>query len=235
MRLQGAICDSELIRGVRPEVHRQALRILSAKVVLVARVDMVHQNPDGSFGRKMHEEVARKLDKLTEPPPNKGVRALAVPDDKLSRKRGGRRARKAKEATAMTDMRKAQNRMAFGKEEKEVGYGDTTKGLGMVGSADSGQLRNLQIDSRTRAKLSKKNPGWGATGTATALGGTASSLGFGQSSGSATVLRGHGLHVPGSGAPTGTSSHCVYASAGPRARRSGCARGHAPQAVGRAG
>ena len=32
----------------------------------------------------------------------------------------------------MTDLRKAQNRMAFGKEEAEVGFGDSTKGMGMM-------------------------------------------------------------------------------------------------------
>lgn len=68
--------------------------------------------------------------------------ALPAPDDKPSRRRGGRRARKAKEAIAMTDLRKPQNRMAFGKKEKEVGYAKNTKGLDMIGQANEGRIRS---------------------------------------------------------------------------------------------
>ena len=147
-----------------------------------------------------------RLEKLTEPPPNKGQRALPAPDDKPARKRGGRRARKAKEATAMTDLRKAQNRMVFGKEEKEVGYGtgEGTKGMGMIGQANDGRIRNLQVDQRTKAKLSAKNKGWGG---ATPVGGSASSLrGFGQGAGSGIDLRGKGLRASGVGTTVGAGS-----------------------------
>lgn len=101
----------------------------------------------------------------------------------------------------MTDLRKQQNRMAFGKEEKEVGYGtgEGTKGLGMLGQENDGRIRAGQIDQRTRAKLSKKNPGWGVgAGTASNVSGMASSLkGFG--SGVATTLRAQGLRTSGVG------------------------------------
>lgn len=50
------------------------------------------------------------------------------------------RARKAKEAYAQTELRKLQNRMAFGEAEEEVGAFDETKGLGMIGVA-SGKVR----------------------------------------------------------------------------------------------
>src|SRR5690606_39235828 len=117
--------------------------------------DRVHEHPDGSMGEELKAQCLQRLEKLTEPPPNMGSRALPAPDDKPSRKRGGRRARKAKEAVAMTELRKAQNRMAFGKAEAEVGYGtsDSTKGLGMIGQEQTGRIRALQIDQRTRAKL----------------------------------------------------------------------------------
>ncbi|KAL2051936.1 hypothetical protein ABVK25_007851 [Lepraria finkii] len=182
VRQQGFLYHSPIIRGIPDDLKRQAMRIVAAKVVLVARVDRVHSSPDGHTGEELKSDCLDRLEKLTEPPPNKGPRALPAPDDKPSRKRGGRRARKAKEATAMTDLRKAQNRMAFGREEKEVGYAETTKGLGMIGQANEGRIRNQQIDQRTKAKLSKNNKGWG---TATPIGsGTASSLrGFGQSGG----------------------------------------------------
>lgn len=202
VRQQGFLYHSPIIRGIPNDLKRQAMRIVAAKVVLAARVDRVHSSPDGSSGEQLKSDCLDRLEKLTEPPPNKGPRALPAPDDKPSRKRGGRRARKAKEQVAMTDLRKAQNRMAFGKEEKEVGYAETTKGLGMIGQANEGRIRNQQIDQRTKAKLSKNNKGWGG---ATPVGsGTASSLrGFGQSGGNATMLRAQpGLRTSGVGVGT---------------------------------
>ncbi|MCJ1396383.1 U4/U6-U5 snRNP complex subunit prp31 [Xylographa bjoerkii] len=213
VRQQGFLYHSPIISSIPNDLKRQAMRIVSAKVILAARVDRVHSSPDGSNGEQLKQDCLDRLDKLTEPPPNKGPRALPAPDDKPSRKRGGRRARKAKEATAMTDLRKAQNRMAFGKEEKEVGYGtgEGTKGLGMIGQANEGRIRSLQIDQRTKAKLSKNNKGWGG---ATPLGGTASSLrGFGQGAGNATVLRAHGLRSSGvGGSAAGTASTIAFTS-----------------------
>jgi U4/U6 small nuclear ribonucleoprotein PRP31 len=213
VRQQGFLYHSPIILDISPDLKRQAMRIVSAKVVLAARVDRVHNSPDGSTGEELKASCLERLEKLTEPPPNKGQRALPAPDDKPARKRGGRRARKAKEATAMTDLRKAQNRMAFGKEEKEVGYGtgEGTKGLGMIGQGNDGRIRNLQIDQRTKAKLSAKNKGWGG---ATPVGGSASSLrGFGQGAGAGIDLRGKGLRSSGvgtTGAGAGTASSLAF-------------------------
>jgi U4/U6 small nuclear ribonucleoprotein PRP31 len=214
VRQQGFLYHSPIISGIQNDLKRQAMRIVSAKVVLAARVDRVHSSPDGSTGEELKASCLERLEKLTEPPPNKGQRALPAPDDKPARKRGGRRARKAKEATAMTDLRKAQNRMAFGKEEKEVGYGtgEGTKGLGMIGQGNDGRIRNLQIDQRTKAKLSAKNKGWGG---ATPVGGSASSLrGFGQGAGAGIDLRGKGLRSSGvgttMGAGAGTASSLAF-------------------------
>lgn len=210
IRQQGFLYHSALIQEIPNDLKVQAMRIVSSKLVLAARVDSVHQAADGSTGEQLRDECLRRLDKLTEPPPNRGPRALPAPDDKPSRKRGGRRARKAKEATAMTELRKQQNRMAFGKEEKEVGYGtgEGTVGLGMIGAQNDGRIRATQIDRRTMAKLSKKNPGWGGSGTATSLNhGTNTSLrGFGSTlGGNATSLRAQGLRTSGVGAGTASS------------------------------
>jgi U4/U6 small nuclear ribonucleoprotein PRP31 len=203
VRHQGFLYHSPMLQTIRQDLKKQAMRIVSAKLILAARVDLVHQASDGSTGQQLKDECERRLDKLTEPPKNQGVRALPTPDDKPSRKRGGRRARKAKEATAMTEIRKAQNRMAFGKEEKEVGFGDSTRGMGMIGATDTGRIRAHQIDPKTRAKLSKKNPGWGGD---TTLGSNTSLKGFGAS-GTATTLRASGLRTNGVGAASaGTSS-----------------------------
>lgn len=209
VRQQGYLYHSPIIRGIPNDLKRQAMRIVSAKVVLAARVDRVHQSPDGSTGEELKASCLERLEKLTEPPPNKGQRALPAPDDKPARKRGGRRARKAKEATAMTDLRKAQNRMIFGKEEKEVGYGtgESTKGLGMIGQANEGRIRNIQIDQRTKAKVSAKNKGWGG---ATPVGGTASTFkGFGGP-GNLALKGNSGLRSTGVGSTAGTASTIAF-------------------------
>ncbi|KAI1375556.1 pre-mRNA splicing factor [Hypoxylon crocopeplum] len=202
VKQQGYLFNSPIIRGIPSDLKKKAMKAVAAKLVLAARADTGHTNPDGSYGEELRGQCLERLDKLTEPPPNKGQRALPAPDDKPSRKRGGRRARKAKEATAMTDIRKAQNRMVFGKEEKETDYGigDSTAGMGMIGQTQDGRIRGMQIDNRTRAKLSQKHKGWGG---ATPVGGSASSLrGFGQSGGNID-LRGKGLRVSGVGSTIG--------------------------------
>ncbi|KAK5987639.1 U4/U6 small nuclear ribonucleoprotein Prp31 [Cladobotryum mycophilum] len=204
IRQQGYLYNSDIIRGIPSDLKKQAMRIVAAKLVLAARVDRIHSTPDGSTGESLKSACLERLEKLTEPPPNKGQRALPVPDDKPARKRGGRRARKAKEALAMTDLRKAQNRMAFGREEKEVGYGtgEGTVGLGMIGQANDGRIRGIQVDQRTRAKLGVKNKGWGGAST---VGGAASSIGgFGQAPG--MDLRGRGLRTSGVGSTVGSAT-----------------------------
>lgn len=204
VRQQGYLFNSEMIRGIPSDLKKQAMRIMSAKLVLAARVDRIHSSPDGSTGEELKSACLERLEKLTEPPPNKGQRALPVPDDKPSRKRGGRRARKAKEALAMTDLRKAQNRMTFGKEEKEVGYGtgDSTVGMGMIGQSNDGRIRGIQVDQRTRAKLGVKHKGWGGNSS---VGGAASSIGdFGHSSN--LNLQGRGLRASGVGSTVGSAT-----------------------------
>ncbi|KAE9980318.1 hypothetical protein BLS_008085 [Venturia inaequalis] len=183
VRQKGYLYNSPLIQYVPMDLRTQAMRIIAAKVVLAARVDQTMKAHDNSTGHRLKEDCEARLDKLTEAAPNTGPRALPAPDDKPARKRGGRRARQAKEKYAMTDLRKQQNRMVFGKEEAETGYGtgEGTKGMGMIGANNDGRVRNTQIDKRTAAKLSKKNPGWGG---ATPVGGLASSMhGFGPGGG----------------------------------------------------
>ena len=213
VRNQGILFNSDIIRSIRQDFRVQGMRILSAKVILAARIDLARSDPSGAEGQKLYDQVQGRIEKLSEAAPNKGQRALPAPDDKPSKKRGGRKARKAKEATAMTDLRKAQNRMKFGEEEKETGYGtgDTTKGMGMIGQQDDGRIRAMQVDSKTRAKLSKRNAGWnvgGGTGTnmMTSSSGAASSLRSTGQSGTASVLRGHGLRASGVATNIGTGT-----------------------------
>lgn len=211
IRQQGFIFQSPIIRGIPSDLKKQAIKMFANKIVMCARTDCFHQFRDGSEGQRLKDECLDRLDKLQQKPLSKGARALPAPDDKPSRKRGGRRARKAKEATAMTELRKAQNRVAFGKEEQEVGYGvgDSTKGLGMLGQRDDGRLRVAQIDQRTRAKLSAKSKGWGG---ASSLSGSSSSLRSltGGGAGNISLASSKGLRTSGVGTTVGTVSSLAF-------------------------
>jgi U4/U6 small nuclear ribonucleoprotein PRP31 len=203
-RQQGYLYHSPIIRTIPTDLKKKAMKAVAAKLVLAARADTGHTSPDGSYGEELRSQCLERLDKMTAPPPNKGQRALPAPDDKPSRKRGGRLARNAKAATAMTELRKAQNRMVFGKEEKQTDYGigDGTVGMGMIGQSQEGKIRSIQVDNKTRAKLSQKNKGWGAIDP---LSGSASSLrGLGQAG--SIDLRGKGIRTSGVGSTIGGGS-----------------------------
>lgn len=200
---QGYLYFSPIIKDV-PTMHRQmAIKRLAPKVSLSARMDLSKENREGEYGRQLRQQVLDAIDRLTEPPANQGVRALPVPDDKPSKKRGGRKARADKNRNAYTELAQAQNRMAFGQEEQEVMYGDESIGMGMVSGGEAGRIRAFQVDERTKAKLSKKNAGWGVGNTS--IGGGAKTLLGGT--GRATGLRTSGVNAmpPGTTGVTGTT------------------------------
>ena len=152
----GFIFQSAIVQSAQPEDRRRAQRAVSAKCALAARIDASKSARDGSQGRKMHAELQKRIEKMAEPAPNKLVKALPIPQETARKKRGGKRARKQKEAYAQTEIRKLQNRMEFGKAEEETGVDDETVGLGMIGSA-SGRVRGETVDARSKAKLSRAN------------------------------------------------------------------------------
>ncbi|CAO3698044.1 unnamed protein product [Rhizopus stolonifer] len=172
----GYIYYSELANSVPQDLRRKAVKIISGKAVLAARIDASHQSPTGDGGRRMREEIDMKLEKLQEPPPSKIIKALPVPDEGPKKRRGGKRVRRQKEAYAMTELRAARNRMAFGEAEEEVGYGDETEGLGMA-AKQIGKIRASVTDQRNKIKAPKlKSYSNRMSGTATS--GLASSLAF---------------------------------------------------------
>ncbi|KAI0033798.1 hypothetical protein K488DRAFT_77690 [Vararia minispora EC-137] len=155
-RHTGFVYQSELIRQTPPEHQLKLQRTVGAKCVLAARMDLERNRRDGGYGQELRDKIEKHLDRLTAPPPAKVVKALPIPNDGPKKRRGGKRARKAKEAYAQTELRKLSNRMAFGEAEEEVGAFDETKGLGMIG-VRTGKVRASVGESKSRAKMSKKN------------------------------------------------------------------------------
>lgn len=190
-RASGFIHQAPLIADTPDDYRRQAVRMISAKALLAARMDAGKSSRDGSYGLRLHDELAKKIEKLLEPPPQKLDKVLPVPVEGSGgkKRRGGRKARKAKERNGMTELRKMQNRMEFGKQEEEaMGY-DESVGLGMIHSSSSGKVRAQGAEERSKGRMSKANKNRLAAlrgpsaGTSSVLGGgatdgTASSLSF---------------------------------------------------------
>ncbi|PWN31345.1 Nop domain-containing protein [Meira miltonrushii] len=157
-RRNGFILQSPLIQAIPQEYHRQALRIVSAKALLAARVDAGRSDLHGSYGTRLMIELEKKLEKLQEPPPAKMIKALPVPKEGGKKaRRGGRKARKFKERNGMSEVRKAQNRVQFGEAEEETGAFDESEGMGMLNSKGDGQVRAQVANKNTEARMSKRN------------------------------------------------------------------------------
>jgi len=159
-RHTGFIFQSPLVAQTPSEYQLKVQRTVGAKCVLAARMDLERARTDGSYGKDLRDKIDKHIDRLAAPPPSKITKALPVPGDGPKKRRGGKRARKAKEAYAQTELSKLQNRMAFGEAEEEIGSFDQTKGLGMLTSSSgisSGKVRSGVADSKVRAKMSKAN------------------------------------------------------------------------------
>jgi U4/U6 small nuclear ribonucleoprotein PRP31 len=155
-RHTGFIFQSDLIQQTPPDYQLKVQRSIGAKTVLAARMDLERSRRDGQYGEELREKIEKHIDRLAAPPPSKVTKALPIPNDGPKKRRGGKRARKAKEAYAQTELRKLQNRMVFGEAEEEVGAFDETKGLGMIG-VSTGKVRAGMGEAKSRAKMSKAN------------------------------------------------------------------------------
>jgi len=174
-RHTGFIYYSDIINRTPPEYKMKATRLVAAKVTLAARIDRSREAMDGSVGRKLLEEVEKKIEKMQEPPPGKTIKALPIPDDGPKKRRGGKRVRRMKESYAVTELRRAQNRMSFGVQEDEISGIDSTEGLGLI--RQSGKIRALQNDPRTKIKLNPKRQRM-MGGSSGATSGLSSSIAF---------------------------------------------------------
>lgn len=160
-RFSGYLAQCSLVAQTPEEYRMQALRMVSAKASLAARMDLNSSSAHtatGQYGASLSEEISRKIEKLMEPPPAKLIKALPVPSEGgRKQRRGGRRARKFREMHGLTEMRKMQNRVEFGKEEEEAGAFDETMGLGMIHTKASGKVRATMANASSKARISKAN------------------------------------------------------------------------------
>ena len=184
----GFIYYSAIVQDLPPDIRRKTFRIVSSKCALAARVDSFHESLDGNIGTMYLEEIEKKIEKMQEPPPVKGTKALPAPVEAPKKKRGGRRVRKMKERFAVTELRKQQLRMNFGEIEEDEYQNDLGYTRGNIGKGGiGGGIRMAQIDERTKVRVSqtlkrnlqKEQASWGgATTVKKQISGTASSVAF---------------------------------------------------------
>ena len=151
IRQRGYLYYSPIVHQVPADIKRLVMRIVAGKVVLAARVDILGRgSSDASVGEKFRQDIEAKIEKLQAPPEATPDKALSLPKEFKSKKRGGRKYRKMKERMQLSEVRRAQNIMEFGKAEATftTALGDEV-GLGMLG-----KLKVAASDA-TRAKMSK--------------------------------------------------------------------------------
>uniref|UniRef100_A0A1B6BWS1 U4/U6 small nuclear ribonucleoprotein Prp31 n=1 Tax=Clastoptera arizonana TaxID=38151 RepID=A0A1B6BWS1_9HEMI len=183
----GFIYYSDIVQDTPPDLRRKAARLVATKCILAARVDASHDYSDGSIGHSLREDIEKKFDKLTEPPPVKFVKPLPKPIDPGRKKRGGKRVRKMKERYAMTEMRKQNNRLNFADIEDDAYQEDLGYTRGTIGKSRTGRIRLPQVDEKTKVRISKtlqknlqkQQQVWGGSTTVKKqVSGTASSVAF---------------------------------------------------------
>jgi U4/U6 small nuclear ribonucleoprotein PRP31 len=183
----GYIYHSDLVQNVSEDIQKKVMKMLAGnnfllkltcegKLALVARVDSRAESRDGSIGRLYRKEIEDKIEKLEEPPPTRGVKAMDLPgilDGNKKTRRGGKRKRKFNEKYQMSELERfsdfvyyancfrQQNRVLFGVEEEEVFMegGEETEGLGMLGQKGSGLLRMGQMTTANRLKTKSNQKG----------------------------------------------------------------------------
>ncbi|KAK6454498.1 splicing factor [Scheffersomyces xylosifermentans] len=157
IRQTGYLYHSDVVKYLPEDIVRSVMRIISGKVILAARIDLAKSNADGSLGEKYLDEIKQKIEKLLTPPEHQPDKALPAPVDQKSKKRGGRRFRKMKERFQMSELRKAQNKMEFGKQEDSItdSFGEEV-GLGMSRSNGGvGRIGEIRVNTNTSARMSK--------------------------------------------------------------------------------
>lgn len=163
----GYIHTCPLVMSLPPSLRRKAGDVISGKASLAARVD-THSSSDGEVGKKLRDELEKKLESWQQRNPAKNIKPLSIPGDESKRKhRGGKRARKERERYGLTEAWKLKNRVKFGVDEED-GFGDRNdlenEGLGMMGGKvkvkiDLSKGDGIKLAGKKKLEAIKKKEG----------------------------------------------------------------------------
>jgi len=150
----GLLINCEIVKNCNAEFKQKALRLVSNKVCLAARIDANQSIPDKKNGEKWHKECVDKVSKWSEPPVQKPPKALSAPDpQRMARKRGGKRYRAMREKWTPTDTQRMTNRLGFNVPEEEIlTHEGEFVGLGMLGKHNliGGAIRTHKIPAKKK-------------------------------------------------------------------------------------
>ena len=208
----GVIAQSSVLQACPTALRRRAVRLLAGKVALACRMDSHTSSPSGEGGRQLLTTIQSKLDVWQQPPPSSVTKALPAPLAQSNKKRrGGKRYRKERERSQLSELHKAKHRMAFGKEELVDEY--TGEEFGMVGQGEGGgqvRAREVGVGQKLSNRLSKdmqRRLGYGQGGKGGGGGGTVTVGGGGGAGGTQSV--GGAVTVIGGGGG-GTASSIAF-------------------------
>ena len=139
----------------------KVLRRYANKTALAARKDaFINKNKkkgnekEEKYGDDLKKLIEEKVEKIKNDVQPILKKPLPRPDDKPSRKRGGKRVRGIKKKFELTEVRKLRNRMKFGEPEAE--YRDTGIGFGMLGVGGIGSSLRVAINKNNKIIKKKK-------------------------------------------------------------------------------
>ena len=142
----------------------KVLRRYSNKTALAARKDaFLNKNKrkdseklekEEKYGNELKKLIEEKVEKIKNDVQPILKKPLPRPDDKPSRKRGGKRVRGIKKKFELTEVRKLKNRMKFGEPEAE--YRDTGIGFGMLGIGGNGSSMRVTINKNNKIITKKQ-------------------------------------------------------------------------------
>lgn len=101
-------------------------------------------------------DIVKKMVTAQEPPPAKMAKALPAPDMNTRKKRGGKRMRLMKEKYAVSETRKAANRMGFGELGEDVFQDEMGPELGSLGTKGGTGLRATEQGKKKSGTITKK-------------------------------------------------------------------------------
>ena len=162
----GFLTELKEYRDAVDSMKIKVLRRYANKTALAARKDAfinLNRKNEGAnakfekeekYGNELKQSIEEKIEKIKNDVQPILKKPLPRPDDKPSRKRGGKRVRGIKKKFELTEVRKLRNRMKFGEPEAE--YRDTGIGFGMLGVGGTGSSLRVAINKNNKIITKKQ-------------------------------------------------------------------------------
>ena len=141
--------DSMKIKVLRRYANKTALAVRKDAFINKSKLSTKE-----NYGNELKKLIADKVDKIKNDVQPILKKPLPRPDDKPSKKRGGKRVRGIKKKFELTEVRKLKNRMKFGEPEAE--YRDTGIGFGMLGVGGIGSSLRVAINKNNKIITKKQ-------------------------------------------------------------------------------